>query len=121
VRQALGPIGAKGVFVGPAINPLTRWLVAEADERLGNLDSAAAGFERMATWSGFDMADMPARGLVEPFAHFRLGRIYTQLGRLDEAKEHYATFLDAFTQPDPEYEWMVTEARTKLEELARGR
>ena len=29
--------------------------------------------------------------------------------------------LDAFTQPDPEYKWMVTEARAKLEALARGR
>ena len=36
-------------------------------------------------------------------------------------EEHYLTFLDTFTQPDPEYEWMVTEARAALEELARGR
>ena len=26
-----------------------------------------------------------------------------------------------FTNPDPEYEWMVDEARAELEKLARGR
>ncbi len=31
------------------------------------------------------------------------------------------TFLETFTDPDPEVEWMVTEARVALEELARGR
>jgi hypothetical protein len=38
---------------------------------------------------------------------------------MTKPKQHYATFLDAFT--DPEYVWMMTEARTELEKLARGR
>jgi serine/threonine protein kinase len=34
---------------------------------------------------------------------------------------HDAAFLERFTQPDPEYQPMVTEAQERLEELARGR
>jgi hypothetical protein len=104
---------------------LARWLVAMAYERLGRLDSAAAVFESFTSppevlrgqrdWNVH-------QGLVAySFAHFRLGRLYTQLGKKDEAKEHHATFLTTFTEPDPEHEWMVVEARAKLEELVRGR
>jgi len=55
------------------------------------------------------------------FSHFRLGRLYNELGAPDRANEHYATFLETSTQPDPEYVWMVTGAWAKLEELAHGR
>ena len=30
---------------------------------------------------------------------------------------HYRTFLDAFTDPDPEYQWMVEEAQAELTRL----
>jgi hypothetical protein len=60
-------------------------------------------------------------GIPSSFTHFRLGRLYTQLEQYDRAEEHYLTFLETFTEPDPEYAWMVAEARAKLEELARGR
>ena len=33
------------------------------------------------------------------------------LDQRDRAEEHWLTFLDNFTNPDPEYEWMVEEAR----------
>ena len=35
-----------------------------------------------------------------------------------EVVEHYAAFLDAFTDPDPEFEWMVEEAQAELARLA---
>ncbi|MDH4044954.1 MAG: hypothetical protein OEW06_10880, partial [Gemmatimonadota bacterium] len=59
--------------------------------------------------------------VVYSFVQFRLGRLYAQLEQYDRAEDHYLNFLETFTEPDPEYEWMVAEARTKLEELARGR
>ena len=31
--------------------------------------------------------------------------------------EHYATFLDTFTDPAPEYEWMVQDARAEVVRL----
>ena len=104
------------------MNQLLRWTLAQAFERTGQPDSAAAWLERIAQWGGQVWGgDDELRGFSYSFVHFRLGRLYTQLGKDDEAKEHYATFLDAFTDPDPEYAWMVTEARGRLEELARGR
>lgn len=50
-----------------------------------------------------------------------MGRRYAERGDTEKAKDHYTTFLNTFTDPDPEYEGMVTEARAALEELARGR
>jgi hypothetical protein len=53
--------------------------------------------------------------------HLRLGELYAELEQYDRAEEHYLTFLETFTNPDPEHVHMVTEARVALEELARGR
>jgi serine/threonine-protein kinase len=99
---------------------VTRWLVAEAHERLGQPRLAAENFEPIALLQ-------PAAGALGfyqfgwgySFAHFRLGKLYAQLGEPDRAAEHWRTFLDAFTNPDPEFEWMVEEARAGLERLAR--
>ncbi len=62
-----------------------------------------------------------ASGLTYSFAHRRLAKLYGKLGQRDRAEDHWLTFLDTFTNPDPEYEWMVEEARAELEKLARGR
>jgi hypothetical protein len=35
--------------------------------------------------------------------------------------DHYTTFLAALTDPNPEFEWMVEEARAEVERLGRGR
>jgi tetratricopeptide (TPR) repeat protein len=104
------------------INQLMRWTLAEAYARISVPDSAAAWLERIAQWEGQVWGwDDGWRGLTYSFVHFRLGRIYAQAGRPDDAKQHYAMFLDAFTDPDSEYQWMVTEARARLQELAMGR
>jgi tetratricopeptide (TPR) repeat protein len=103
------------------VRQLVPWTVGEAFEREQQPDSAAAWFERIARWDETLALERDERGLTYSFVHFKLGGLYAQLNRYDEAKEHYATFLETFTKPDPEYAWMVTEARAKLEELARGR
>ena len=54
-------------------------------------------------------------GLVAS-ASFRLGQIYEELGRPDEAVEAYTTFLQAWEEADPDLPWL-TEARAALEEL----
>jgi len=64
---------------------------------------------------------------VEAYALYGLrsaflgGQLYAQRGNRDEALDHYTTFLDTFTDPDPEYEWMVEEARAEVERSGRGR
>jgi len=103
------------------VNVLKRWSLAEAYEQLGQLDSATAWLERFARWHGGRWAaEWDFRGFVHSFAHFKLGRLYAQLGNVEETKEHFTTFLDDFSEPDPEYVWMVTEARARLEELGRS-
>ncbi len=47
-------------------------------------------------------------------AHFRLARVRSESGDNERALEHYDTFLDAFIDPDPDYEWMVEEARAAV-------
>jgi tetratricopeptide (TPR) repeat protein len=100
---------------------LKRWLLADAYQRLGHLDSAAVFFEMLVSPTRMLWQEFQATPLAFSFAQFRLARLYTQLGERAKAKERYATFLETFTRPDPEYAWMVAEARAKLEELARGR
>jgi hypothetical protein len=56
------------------------------------------------------MFDWAIHGLPYSAAHFKLGQLYMRVGDSAKAVEHYVTFLDAFTDPDPEYEWMVEEA-----------
>lgn len=106
---------------GPAFSQLARWTIAEAHERLGNLDSAATYFELIAQYRGFGDYDQVFRGLTHSVAHRRLALIYTKLDDVDRAEDHWVAFLDNFSDPDPEVRWMVDEARTELERLARGR
>ena len=54
-------------------------------------------------------------------AHFRHGLLYAQIDNREGALDHFTTFLDAFTDPDPDYVWMVQEARIEVGRLTRGR
>jgi hypothetical protein len=56
---------------------------------------------------------------VYPFARFRQARALTRIGHEDEARAAWIAFLDVFTDPDPDYQWMVDEANASLAELAR--
>jgi tetratricopeptide (TPR) repeat protein len=102
---------------------IVQWLLGEAYERVGRPDSAAARFDVLATLhtAGEINHRLYPAGYAYSFANFRAGKLYAQLGDYDRAEEHWLTFLDTFTNPDPEYEWMVEEARYRLEKLARGR
>jgi hypothetical protein len=124
VQRVLGPVAVQGAFVEPRINLLSRWLVAEANERTGALDSAAAMFERIASWQGFAVGEPRMRGLAESFAHRRLVMLYARMGRLDDARRHWKVFSETFTQPDPEVAHLIDEARSALEAAearAKGR
>jgi tetratricopeptide (TPR) repeat protein len=114
VVRALAPI-ARGNEQQPSfIFALTasRWLVADAYERLGQPDSAAAFFERLVRSPHFH--DQRSRGLVSSFAHRRLARLYDRMGKHDMARRHWQTFLSTFTEPDPELRPLVEEARVAL-------
>jgi hypothetical protein len=63
--------------------------------------------------------DVRVRAFWYPFVHRRLAQMYTEMDEPDLAEEHWADFLEVFTDPDPELEYMVVEAREVLAELAR--
>jgi serine/threonine-protein kinase len=124
VVDLLGPGAARGMDVGRLILSTPRiprqWLIAEAYRWLGRPDSAAAYFERIAELKGAQ-ADIRYRALWYPFVHRRLAQVHTELGETSRAAEHWTAFLDVFTDPDPELEFMVAEARDALADLARER
>jgi tetratricopeptide (TPR) repeat protein len=124
VVELLAPSATRGHDIGYLqiqTNRIARqWLVADAYERLGRPDSAASFLERIVAPEG-SAGEIRRRGLTYSFAHRRLARLYTQLEEFDRAEEHWLEFLDAFTDPDPEFQWMLDEARSELERLGRGR
>jgi hypothetical protein len=54
------------------------------------------------------------QGFIHPAARFRLAGLLAAAGEREEAREHYRIFLDTFTDPDPELQWMVDQARAAL-------
>jgi serine/threonine-protein kinase len=124
VVELLAPSATRGHDIGYLefqTNRIERqWLVADAYEQLGRPDSAASFLERIVAPEGSG-GEIRRRGLTYSFAHRRLARLYTQLEESDRAEEHWLEFLDAFTDPDPEFQWMLDEARSELERLGRGR
>jgi serine/threonine-protein kinase len=97
---------------------LRRWLAADAYERLGRSDSAAAYFELLTRATRSTYWEIYSNGLASSFAHRRLALLYTQLGRLADARRHWEVFLGAFTSPDPEFRPMVDDARQQLARLS---
>jgi tetratricopeptide (TPR) repeat protein len=121
VVELLRPIAEDGTGGVVWVNMMKRWTLAEAYEQLGQLDSATVWLEPFARWHGYHWgSESDFRGFTHSFAHFKLGRLYAQLGNVEEAREHFTTFLDDFSEPDPEYVWMVTEARARLGQLGRS-
>jgi hypothetical protein len=74
-------------------------------------------FEMLTTPRFMGTLGTPRLGFAYSFAHRRLARLYASLGEEQLAIEHWQTFLDTFTMPDPDFEWMVDEARAELARL----
>jgi serine/threonine-protein kinase len=117
-REVLTAIGS--IIVGRA-SQHHDWLRAEAYLRLDRPDSAVAAFERVLDPTRRDWDNHQTHGLFFPYAHRRLALLYEELGEIDRAEDGWLVFLETVTDPDPELQWMVHEARQRLEELALGR
>jgi tetratricopeptide (TPR) repeat protein len=96
---------------------LPNWIRAEAEEELGRLEESAELYAQIASGYRFGDYEVHAYGLTHSFAHRRAALLYGQLGERDKAIEHWRAFLEAFTQPDPEFEWMVEEGMAELSRL----
>jgi serine/threonine-protein kinase len=125
VREVLAPARDWNwpyrTFRGPKAGALAMQLLGEAYERTGALDSAGAVFNDLATpgWVYRMQGDANLAPALYSYAKFRHARVLTRLGRADEGRSAWIAFLDVFTDPDPEYQWMVDEANESLTRLAR--
>ena len=94
--------------IGPAQE---QWLVSQAYEQLGQLDSAAAFCRRALAipGSGFD------NFLIgHSFIRQRLVLLCARTGRLEEAERELAVFERDFTHPDPDVRHLRDEAHSAV-------
>jgi len=90
------------------------WLLAEAHIQLGDLHSGIGYLESILTRPRFRRENWMLQGFIHPAARFKLADLYARVGDTPAAREQYRSFLETFTDPDPEFRWMVEEARDRL-------
>ena len=76
--------------------PFQRDALARAYVEHGEIDKAISEYERLIT---FDPTK-PARLLIHPLYHYRLGILYEKKGLKDKAKSQYERFLDLWKDAD---------------------
>ncbi|HEX5962766.1 MAG TPA: hypothetical protein VFY42_03500, partial [Gemmatimonadales bacterium] len=86
----------------------TRWLLAEAYERVGNLDSAATFFALAIAPTRVPFSHLALRGLAYPFAQRRLATLYDRMGKTALSDQHWSAFQSTFITPDPDLKPLTT-------------
>jgi len=121
VVRLLQPVTGTSAWIGAGPGPSTRrlahWTIAAAYERLGEPDSAVVHWRKLAASEGMRGAQTIIRGFSHSFAHRRAALAYGRLDEPDKAVEHWRVFLADFSDPDPDYLWMVDEAEDELARL----
>ena len=110
---ASSPVRPALIGLPPSLSA-ARWLLADAFEELGERDSAAAWFEAITSDPAPVFEELAVRGIVSPFAHRRLVLLYSQMGRLEDARRHWRQFTAAVRTPDVELEPLVAETQAVL-------
>jgi serine/threonine protein kinase/Tfp pilus assembly protein PilF len=95
--------------------PFQRDVLARAYVERGKIDEAIAEYEKLIT---FDPTK-PARLLIHPLYHYRLGMLYEQKGKKAEAISRYERFLELWKDADPGLP-EVEDARKRLAGLKGG-
>jgi len=86
-----------------------RWTLADAWERLGRPDSAAANLERITR--------DPLATKYRPYASLRLVLLYARLGRGEDARRHFAFASHALDRPDAPIAQRLQDARAAVATL----
>lgn len=89
--------------VGRAVSPSCGQL---ARRRMG-CETSISRLEALLRERSFE----PPHVLMYGPTRFKLGQLYSEIQDSEAAVGHFTAFLEAFTDPDPEYQWMVDEAR----------
>jgi tetratricopeptide (TPR) repeat protein len=92
---------------------LVRWMLAEAYRQLGDLEASIGQLEALLRERSFE----PLYVLMYGPTRFKLGQLHSEIQNSEAAAAHFTAFLEVFTDPDPEYQWMVDEARAALARL----
>jgi len=77
--------------------PFQRDILARAYVERGEIDNAIAEYERLTT---LDL-NKPARLLIHPLYHYRLGVLYERRGDKAKASSRYERFLELWKDADP--------------------
>jgi len=111
---------ASGASAEPVGLLTVDWLLGVGLEQLGDLPSAAVQFERIQTgemcWT---WRHWLLRPVYRPYALQKLVLLYSRMGREDDARRCWDALRATMTDPDPELQPMLEEARASLEELKR--
>lgn len=89
---------------------LIRWVLADVYAQLGRTESSIQQLNALLEERSFE----PLYVLLHAPTHFKLAQLHFEMGDTALAVVHFSSFLEAFTDPDPEYEWMVEEARAGI-------
>jgi len=100
VITALRARAARGTRTGTPGTQLERWLVATAFERAGMPDSAITYFTLVVEPQRIDWLERFRHGVAFTFAHYRLARLYRDLGQSAEGVRHARLAADLWTTPD---------------------
>ena len=75
--------------------------------RTEQLGASVAQLEALLDERAFE----PLHAVLYAPTHFRLAGLSAEAGDSEGAARHYGAFLEAFNDPDPDFLWMVEEAR----------
>jgi hypothetical protein len=91
------------------------WLLADAHTGRGDIREGIRYLESILERPRFRRDNWMIQGFIHPAARFKLASLYGEVGDAEKARDHYRIFLHTFTNPDPEFQWMVDEARAVVE------
>ena len=99
----------------------TRYVMAEALERLGRLPEAAAHYDTLTSMVGLNFTDVGEYGPLLGPAHERAAHTYLAIGDTTAALGHLAAFVELWADADPALKARVDAAQAQLEEILRVR
>lgn len=121
VVQALEPLADRihepGIGAMGGDDYIIWWLLADSYVQLDDPASGIPHLESILERPRRREENWILQGFIHPAARFRLAGLYVETGEVEKAREQYRLFLDTFTDPDPEVQWMVEEARSRLDSL----
>ena len=93
----------------------SRWLIADAFEKLGQPDSVATYLQLILEPPAYGNPDVFQRGLWEPFVRSRLVDLYASMGRMPEALREWDVLATTCPRPDRDFAARLDETRARLQ------